>query len=96
VLGLDDQAAKNGTQTSVTASAADTAILQGKLAAVVHKAAVAKLPQAADMRLSMLRATHEVAIEASSDLQSTIVSSFVQDLGSVRFWSSLFIWCVNP
>lgn len=87
VLGLDDQddqeTGKNP-KTTLGASPADTAILQGKLASVVHKTAVAKLPKMAGMRLGMLRATQEVAIEASDDLQQAIVCSYIEDLGEVR------------
>lgn len=86
VLGLDDEEAENHPQKTAGASAADTSILQGKLASVVHKTAVAKLPSHTDMRLSMLRAAYEVAIEASNEIQQAIISSYVEDLGDVCFW----------
>lgn len=85
VLGLDDQPTDQDARATSGASPADTAILQGKLAAVVHKTAVGKLPRNADMRLDMLRATKEVAIESSGDLQQAIVSSYAADLGDVRY-----------
>lgn len=89
VLGLDDQENDDAPQEPSEGTAADKIILQGKLATVVHKTAVGKLPHHADMRLNMLRAVNEVAIESSDDLKRTIVNSFVEDLGDVRFNSVL-------
>jgi hypothetical protein len=86
VLGLDEET-ENDPDTALRAPSADSAILQGKVASVVHKSAIARLPKDANMRLRMLCATHDVAIEASDELQQAIVSSYVEDLGDVRHQS---------
>lgn len=84
VLGLDELPAEQDAQAAAGPTPADTAILKGKLASVIHRTAVSKLPKNVDMRLDMLRATNEVAIESSDDLQQAIVSGYVADLGNVR------------
>jgi hypothetical protein len=81
-LGLHDST--DGAADASSGSASDAAILQGKLAEVVHRSAVKKLPANVEMRLGMLKAVADVPVQRSDLLQATILDGFFRDLGNVR------------
>lgn len=84
-LGIDGDAVEGADAAAGAGqSAADAAIRQGRLAALVHKNAVQRLPEDAAMRMAMLKAATEVICDGSTALQEEIVTRFIEDLGTVR------------
>eukprot|EP00892_Ulva_mutabilis_P011884 jgi/Ulvmu1/9068/UM005_0161.1 len=81
-LGIDgDAEGEEEAEANAGQTAADAAIQQGKLAAVVYRSAVKRLPQDAVMRMAMLKAAAEVTCAGSAALQEEIVNTFIEDLG---------------
>lgn len=87
-LGIDGEITEGtGTEVGAVQSAADAAIRQGQLAALVHKKAVQRLPEDAAMRMGMLKAATDVVCDGSTALQEEIVARFIEDLGKVCAWA---------